>query len=118
MAEGANTGSFGVGLGGVQALKQAMQRRGIDASVLDQVSPAAPGEQSPVPTPVPQTNPQVGSVPQAVPTAPTGPGGQPPPQSRTGEMDIALKALAGTVKTENKIAESQLKLAAPTPSGF
>ena len=114
----ANTGQFGIGLGGIQALKSAMQQRGMDASILDQVSPAAPSGPSQVAPPVPQTNPQVGAMPSATPQAGPTPTGPTAPPSRTGEMDIALKALAGTVRTENKIAESQLKLASPAPASI
>ena len=57
MPNGANTGQFGISLGGVQAVKQAMQRRGMDVSILDQVSPAAPGPPSPVAPAVPQAQP-------------------------------------------------------------
>ena len=114
MAEGQlNPGQFGAAIGGSAAIRSAMQRRGIDASVLDQISPAAPGGPSPVAPGVPTTNPQVGAIPSPRPSPAAGPAA---PPSRSGEMDIALKALAGTVRTENKIAESQLKLAAPTPA--
>lgn len=106
----ANTGQFGIGLGGIQSLKAAMQRRGMDASILDQITPAAAGGPSQVPPAVPQTNPQVGAMPTATPGA-EKPMATP---TRSGEMEIALKALAGTVRTENKIAESQLRLASPT----
>ena len=54
-----NTGSFGAALGGIDALKASMQSRGIDTSVLDQVSAAAPGEQA-APGQVPTTNPNAG----------------------------------------------------------
>jgi len=114
----ANTGQFGIGLGGIQALKAAMQKRGMNASVLDQVSASAPAGPSQVAPPVPQTNPQVGAMPPATPQA--GPTTQKPtpPAARSEEMSIALQALAGTVKTENKIAESQLKLASPAPASI
>lgn len=100
-----NTGSFGAGLGGTSALKQAMQRRGLDASVLDQVSAAAPGEQV-MPPAVSGSGPQVGDIAsQAV-----GQAEEPKVPFRSAEMETSLKALEGTVKTENKIAESMLKL--------
>ena len=102
-------GQFGIGLGGTDALKQAMQRRGIDASILDQVSPASGGA-SAVPTAVPETNPNIGGVDQAV--ASQAVGGQasanPKASFRSAEMEISLKALQNTVATENKIAQSSL----------
>lgn len=104
-----NSGSFGSVLGGGEFLKAAMQRRGIDTGVLDQMSPAVGG--SPVSPDVPQGAPNIGPSPSQVMTDQT-PQAQPGASSRSAEMDIALKALAGTVKTENKIAEATL---APKP---
>ena len=102
------TGSFGNSIGGAGALKAAMQRRGIDSSILDQVSPASAGPQSPVSPAIPQDAPNVApSIDQTL---------QPPQQTaskqpaRSAEMDIALKALSGVVKTESKIAEASLGL--------
>jgi len=93
------TGSFGAGLGGVQALKSAMQRRGIDSSILDQVSGAAPSGPSPAPGIAPTND--IG-LPQTQLAQPAK------VPARSGEMEIAIQALAGVVKTENKIAESTL----------
>lgn len=95
------TGSFGAGLGGIQALKQAMQRRGIDSSILDQVSASAPSGPSAVPGIAPTND--IG-IPQT-PAQSIQPAKVP---ARSGEMEIAIQALAGVVKTENKIAESTL----------
>ena len=107
-----NMGSFGAALGGADALKAAMQKRGMDASVLDQVSASAPTGPSPVAPNIPAgaSSPAGTMAEQAVgqpaPEAPAAPNQMP----RSAEMDIALKALAGTVKTENKIAEASLGL--------
>lgn len=85
-----------------------MQKRGLDASVLDQVSAAAPGQQN-APAAVPTTNPQVGGVEQQVAGQAAGvPAGQPKTPFRSAEMEISLKALQNTVNTENKIAEAVL----------
>ena len=101
-----NTGSFGAATGGTDALRAAMERRGLDASILDQVSASSPTGPSEVPGQVPEANvmqsPSMEAVGQAT-------GGQEPPV-RSGEMGIALKALAQTVSTENTIAKSALKL--------
>ena len=109
-----NTGSFGSAIGGVDALKAAMQRRGIDTGILDQITPGAPGPASPVAPQVPQTNPQVGNIPQGGQTAVLGPetamGAGPNEDFRSAEMAISLKALKGVVDTENAIAKSALKL--------
>jgi len=96
-------GQFGTALGGAGALKAAMQRRGIDTSVLDQMSPAAPGEASSVASNLPQTNPSIGQSlgPEAIPLAtPTTPSQQLRQEFRSAEMQIALRALENTVKTE------------------
>jgi len=100
-----NTGSFGAAIGGSDALKASMDRRGIDASLLDNISPAAPTGPSEVSPALPGEA-TASQVTGAAPAAPTG-GATP---TRSGEMEIALKALAGTVKTENKIAEAVLGL--------
>ena len=113
-----NSGSFGIGLGGVESLKAAMQRRGIDASVLDQTSPAAPGAESPVPPNLPaQAGPLPGPTDQQVATQAVGgavvaPTGLELPNEgfRSQEMSIALRAMDGVIKTENEIVKSALKL--------
>lgn len=94
------TGSFGANLGGLQALKNAMARRGIDSSMLDQVSASAPSGPSDMAGGMPQTT--IGPRPTPQGTV------QPKVMARSGEMEIALKALAGTVDTENKIARASL----------
>jgi len=88
------TGSFGASIGGSNSLKQAMSRRGIDASVLDQQSPASVGGQSAVPTSVPVTNPSIGTTPSAEVT---------PPKQDDSELKIALKAMSGFIGSEGKL---------------
>ena len=104
MAQELPGGQFGQAVGGMDALKAAMQRRGIDSSILDQVSPAGGG--SPVSPNVPMETPNV--TPRGASVAP--PVEQAKKPFRSGEMEIALKALENTVRTENKIAESSLRL--------
>ena len=84
--------SFGAAIGGGGALKEAMTRRGIDASVLDQQSPAAGG--SSVPMGVPTTNPDVGSMPSSAVA---------PPKEEDNELKIALKAMSGFIGSEGKL---------------
>lgn len=99
-----NMGSFGAPAGGAEALKNALRRRGIDTSVLNQMSAGAAGGPAPVPGQVPQGAPNVApSIDQSL--QPVSPG-ETKPQARSAEQEIALKALADTVKTENKIAEA------------
>lgn len=101
-------GQFGQALGGVDALKAAMQRRGMDSSILDQVSASAPSGPSNVAPPIPEGTQNIASsIPQTL-TTPATP--EPQQQFRSAEQEIALKALANTVKTENKIAEGVLGL--------
>ena len=101
-----NLGSFGAAIGGGDALKAAMQRRGVDTSLLDQISPAAPGGPSEVAPALPTD--------AGIPSQVTGAvAGVPAPAIekapfRSGEAEIALKALAQTVRIENKIAEAAL----------
>ena len=78
----------------------------VPLDILDQVSPAAATGPSPVSPTLPQ-----GGLPQtptgAIPAGGATPAGGAVP-ARSGEMEIALKALAQTVRTENKIAELSL----------
>lgn len=88
-----NTGSFGGNLGGLPNLRAAMERRGQDASVLDQITNAAPGPSSPVAGAAPQgPDMQVASSMSSTPMDP--------------DQEIALTALADTVKTNNKIKKA------------
>ena len=88
------TGSFASALGGSGALKEAMARRGIDASILDQQTPASAGGQTTVPMGVPTTNPDVGSMPSSAVT---------PPKEEDNELKIALKAMSGFIGSEGKL---------------
>ena len=101
-----NTGSFGAAIGGSDALKQAMGRRGMDASALDQVSPAAPTGPSSVAPGIPPDANMGAAAPGAAPVDPAMGTMEEKQTPRSAEMEIALKALADTVKTENKIAET------------
>lgn len=91
-----NTGSFGTGLTGIDALKASFQKRGMDTSVLDTVSGSAAGQQA-APPQVPTTNPDLGVAQQMEQ--------EPKATPRSMEAEIALKALADTAKAENKIAQ-------------
>ena len=100
-----NPGSFASAIGGQGGeLKAAMARRGIDSSVLDQVSPAAPtaGERAPLPT-VPQGSPSA-TPRQALPAQGT-PNGLPPSESMT-----LVKALDSRLKTLGKLQESGIQV--------
>lgn len=99
--ENQNTGSFGAGLGGIDALKAAMQKRGIDASILDQVSASAPTGASAVAPNVPQDANNV--MTQTASSAVGGSNSKTP--FRSAESEISLKALRDVAKTEAKIAE-------------
>ncbi len=89
-------GQFGAAIGGSDALREAFERRGADASVLDQMSPGAVGGAAPMPQ-----NPQDLSMAQAalpqggVPAAPA----EEPVQSTDPELNLAIEALASFVKT-------------------
>src|SRR3990172_2250401 len=95
------TGSFGAATGGRGGLKAAMSRRGIDASVLDQMSPGSVAGTSPMPTGV-EVSPNVGQAPQAGVTAPT--------KEPDTDMKIALKALAGVVKNEGGLKKTVVQM--------
>ncbi len=103
-----NTGSFGAAIGGSGALTAALEKRGMDAGLLDQVSPTAPSGPSEVAPGIPAD--AGGGIPQ--PAAPQAPqASQQPEQAfRSAEMSIALKALNGVVSTESKIAKALLGL--------
>ncbi len=100
-----NLGSFGAPLTGMDALRASMQDQGMDASILDQVSGSAPGEQA-LPGGVPTTNPQAGfderqAAGQAVQ--------QPEQQFRSAEGAIAAKALKSVIDTDNAIAKQAIQ---------
>lgn len=102
--EDQNTGSFGAPLGGIDALKQAMQRRGISIPAIEQMSASAPGEQ--VAPPSISEAPQVGNIESQV----AGQVEEPEQKFRSAEMDTALNALAKVATTESDIAKNALKL--------
>ena len=99
-----NSGSFGAAAGGGgSAIVQAMQSRGMDPSVLNQVTPGAPtsperGLPQPVgagtPSAVPQTRPAQGI-------------GQPP---TVAESEIIVKALDSRLKTLGKLQEAGIQV--------
>lgn len=102
--ESTNMGSFGAATGGTDALRAAMQRRGLDTSILDQVSATAPSGPSQVAPDITGAMPEVGSPDQARVATAARPQ-EPKLPFRSAEAEIALKALKSTVDTENKIAE-------------
>jgi hypothetical protein len=89
-----NTGSFGSAIGGTDALKQAMASRGVDASVLQQLTPAAPNYME-MPQ-APQGMPQGMSIPQGSMGMPQETGAQPEGQIKppTPESELIIKALS------------------------
>ena len=103
-----NTGSFGAAIGGSGALTAALEKRGMDAGLLDQVSPTAPSGPSEVAPGIPANVGGGGGIPQ--PQAPAPEAAAQGPIFRSGEMEIALKALNGVVSTESKIAKALLGL--------
>lgn len=91
---------FGSGtplLGGTNPLAEAMQRRGIDTSVLNQV-----GGGSPIAQPMPQA-PQGG---QGMPQANSQMGSTQLPQG--SESELIIKALSERLKHFNKMEETQM----------
>ena len=97
-----NSGSFGAATGGGgSAIAQAMQSRGMDAGVLNQVTPSAP------------TSPDRG-LPQPV----QGGGGMPAPQATQGmgqaptpaESQVIVKALDSRLKQLGKLQEAGIQV--------
>ena len=105
-------GQFGQATGGQDALRAALQRRGLDESVLNQVSASAPQGPSPTP-PAVQGQPQesLGLTQQVAAQEAGGQEVQVPFRSAEGE--IALKALADVAKGENRLAQQALRLQQP-----
>lgn len=101
-----NTLQFGSGsplLGGSSAIQEAMARRGVDASILQQV-----GGNAPTAMPMPQ-QPQSGVMGQMPSPDATMQGAVPQqgvPQG-SDEASIILNALATRLKSDSKIKESQ-----------
>lgn len=98
-------GQFGTAIGGADALRAALERRGVSGSVLDAMSPAAGGTEMPPNLPqdaggFASPEPQMGIDEQAVGQAAQT------PQARSFEMQVSLSALKGVVDSERKIAEA------------
>lgn len=86
--------------GGQDALKAAMQRRGIDVSALNMVGGgAAPSQQV---APMPDAQAAQAAMPQAL--------GQPQPKEPDTESLIAAKALAGVLKNDGELKKGALQL--------
>ena len=100
-----NTGSFGAATGGTDALRAAMERRGLDASILDQVSASSPTGPSEVPGQVPETN-----VMQSPSMEAVGQATKPETPFTSGEMELSLKALKSVVDTENAVKKATIGL--------
>ena len=99
-----NPGSFGAPAGGGgSAIAQAMQSRGLDPSVLEQVTPGAPtSPERGLPQPIGANPPSaVPGQPQRQPLPQTGqPGGLPP-----AESEIIVKALSSRLKKLGDLTE-------------
>jgi hypothetical protein len=117
MVDGQNIGSFGAPIGGGSALAEAMSRRGIDLSALQQTSPASAPGAPPLPT---GAMPQGGdlataqaAMPQEVPGAMPGavPGATPEPESQSTNPELmsAIEALGGFVKSEGQTRREVVK---------
>lgn len=115
------TGSFGASVpGGVDAIKAALQRRGLGGNVplAGQVSGEAPGGLPGTPAGSPQPIPQAPAPPTApniVPTAPRAPATPPTPRLAQGETEIILRAMSQRLSSISKQEESQSRTAGLTP---
>src|SRR3990167_5789590 len=99
-----NTGSFGNAIGGSDALKAAMQRRGIDVGAAQATSPA-----SAVGAPV-SPAPDMASASMALGGQPTAPAAAEPESDNT----IAMRALAEVVKSNAKMQRDIVKMQSQT----
>ncbi|HEC65688.1 MAG TPA: hypothetical protein ENI23_10355 [bacterium] len=102
-------GNFGQATGGGDALREAFQRRGIDASVLDQLTPGAPAGASPVPQNPSDLSAAQQALPTdtgAIPTTPTAPTAPPPTDP---ELTMVLEALTGFTKGKIGIQKDVVK---------
>lgn len=101
-----NHGSFGAAIGGSPALIEAMKRRGIDTSALQQVSPAA-ANPNPTPPPLPSdTASASAAMPQDLSQTQSQ---QTQPDS---DVTIATKALATMVTNDSKMKRDLVNLKA------
>lgn len=107
-------GSFGVATGGSDALREAFERRGVDASILDQVTPGAVGGTAPMPQSPGDLSVAQAALPQGEPI-PATPTAMPttPPAPSDPELAIALEALGGFVKaagqTRRDLAKARIQ---------
>lgn len=95
----ANFGSGSALLGGTDALSAAMASRGVDTSVLNQVSGASALGQPPVATPLPAQTPALPVAPSVSTNSSQFASGTNAPSS---EAELILKALAGRLSTLSK----------------
>ena len=97
-----SSGSFGANSGGGGSpLSQALQRRGLDEGILNQVTGGAPtSPERGLPQPVGANPPSAVPAPQGLPTS--GPGSLPPSDTTT-----IIKALDSKMKSLSKIEESR-----------
>ena len=91
-----NTGSYGAAIGGGSALAEAMQRRGIDMSAIQQQSPASARGGVPIPQDPSQVQAAQAALPQAQPQSV---GVTQPTQSSDPELMSAIEGLSGFVKS-------------------
>ena len=102
MALPQNTGSFGAATGGGSALAEAMQRRGMDTSILQQITPGGGGGD----TPMPQNPGDLQSAQAALPNESVQASPEPQTASQTPqpapptdpELMVAMEALGGFVR--------------------
>lgn len=96
-----NTGSFGAAIGGSPELIEAMQRRGMDVSALQQGS-ATSAVPSPV-APAPDMASAQAALPQQAPAE---------PQAPDSDVTIAMKALSTVVTNDSKLKRDLVNLRA------
>ena len=92
-------GSFGAATGGTDALREAFERRGVDASILDQVTPGAVGGAAPIPQAPQDINAAQAAIPQGVPQEVPTETPLAEVQSTDPELNLAIEALGGFVKS-------------------
>ena len=111
--ENMNTGSFGAAIGGSSALQEAMARRGMDAGVLQQQSPASPGH-----TPMPQGIPGPTGMTQVAGATPAPQGGVAAgPMPGSPEAEMILRAMSERLKHLSK-AEQGAQAPPVLPGGL
>lgn len=96
-----------LGNGGVSAINEALQRRGIDISALSQVGTNAPTSQPMPVAPQGASLPPTGAVDMSATQPPQPQMGTPPlPQGQT-DSEIILQALSKRLASDSKIKEAQ-----------